>query len=124
MEPTIQKDDIVLVRYFSTDTQRDSVSYGDLVLYKAPAGSSKPLLKRVIAVGGDTIEVRSNQVFVNDRRVEEPYAQYINAEPSSFGPMTIPPDSVFVMGDNRDRSSDSRDYGPVPRENLLGEFVW
>jgi signal peptidase I len=77
------------------------------------------LIKRVIGLPGETIEVRNNQVVVDGAPIEEPYLPevFMADEP----PVTLGPDEVFVMGDNRNASFDSRRFGPIPLEDLIGE---
>lgn len=83
---------------------------------------NKDFIKRVIAIPGDTIEVRGGRVFVNGARLQEPYLER-NRDRSDFAPYTVPPDTYFMMGDNRANSQDSRSQavGPVPREKIVGK---
>ncbi len=106
------------------DPQRD-----DIVVFKYPLDPSKDYIKRVIGVAGDVVESRNKKLYVNHQRVEMPYGVYL--DPSiipggiqprdTFGPITVPPDSLFVMGDNRDNSSDSRFWGFVPLNAVRGK---
>lgn len=77
------------------------------------------LIKRVIAVGGDRLEIRDNRVMVNGLVLDEPYAQ-LGARMADLGPISIPEGHVWVMGDNRDNSRDSRRFGPVPVDTVVG----
>lgn len=92
-------------------------------------GLSSPesaLIKRVIAVGGQTIQIRDNTVFVDDVALDEPYVRAGSRMPD-FGPVTVPADHVFVMGDNRSASQDSRRFGPIPDSSIIGKAfvkVW
>lgn len=84
------------------------------------------LIKRVVAIGGDTIEIRNNRVFVNSNPVDEPYLRE-SVRMSAFGPEEIPTGHVFVMGDNRNQSEDSRRFGPIPESDIIGRAfirVW
>ena len=102
-------------------------SRGDVVVFTPPEpGEDKPYIKRVIGIPGDQIEVRDEGVYVNGTRLDEPYTggrentcgvgwQYCNGVV-----VTVPDGSVFVMGDNRTNSEDSRYFGPVPEENIIG----
>ncbi len=84
------------------------------------------LIKRVIAVGGETIEVRDNQVLVDGEAISEPYLRPGVVMPP-FGPVTVPAGEVFVMGDNRNQSEDSRRFGPIPVGDIIGRAfvrVW
>ena len=83
-------------------------------------------IKRVIAVGGDTIEIDRGVVILNGQPLDEPYVHPDSAMPR-FEPITIPPDHVFVMGDNRDVSQDSRVFGPIPHDEVVGRafvLIW
>jgi len=84
------------------------------------------LIKRVIAIGGDTIEIRGNAVFVNGDAVDESYLTRTVQMPD-FGPLEVPADYDFVMGDNRNQSEDSRRFGPIPVSSIIGRAfvrVW
>lgn len=99
---------------------------GDVVVFTPPApGEDKPYIKRVIGVPGDQIEVRDEGVYVNGTRLEE---DYIGGRESVCpmgweycGPITVPDGMVYVMGDNRTNSEDSRYFGPVPETNIIGK---
>lgn len=80
------------------------------------------LVKRVIGLGGEELEVRDNQVLIDGFAIEEPYLQPGTAMPD-FGPQTIPDGHLFMMGDNRNSSSDGRVFGPIPVEDVIGEAV-
>ncbi len=100
--------------------------YKDIIVFKYPGDPSKDYIKRVIGVPGDTVEIKNKMVFVNGKQLNEPYVQYTdNAHVSTMRdnmpPRVIPEDEYFVMGDNRDGSNDSRFWGNVPRENILGK---
>lgn len=104
--------------------------FGALVRHVAESlGLSSPdsaLIKRVIAVGGETIEIRQNQVFVDGVALDEPYVKEGSRMPR-YGPLTVPEGFVFVMGDNRSQSTDSRVFGPVPEDSIVGKAfvrVW
>jgi signal peptidase I len=92
-------------------------------------GLSSPdsaLIKRVIAVGGQTITIRDNTVYVDDVAIDEPYIRTGSRMPD-FGPVTVPDDHVFVMGDNRSASQDSRRFGPIAESTIIGKAfvkVW
>jgi len=103
---------------------------GDIVVFKYPADESRDFIKRIIAVGGDTVQVQDNRVKLNGRPIEEPYVRpgSIPAVPSGhcgylYGcePLVVPPGSYFVMGDNRDNSQDSRYWGFVRGEKIRGK---
>ena len=84
------------------------------------------LIKRVIAIGGDTVEIRDNTVSINGTATVEPYLM-TNVRMPDFGPLEIPADHIFVMGDNRNQSEDGRRFGPVPESSIIGKAfirVW
>ncbi len=83
--------------------------------------NQRDFIKRVVAVGGDTVQIKDQALYVNNVRKNEPYVRDHN--PSSmpdFGPVTVPPDQLFVMGDNRGDSQDSRYFGPIPKSSVVG----
>lgn len=95
---------------------------GDIVLFESVGGGEEVLIKRAVGLPGDTIEVRRGFLFVNGERRREPYVNdRTRTRQPPFGPVTVPEGHVFVMGDNRGNSSDSRVFGAVPEEDLIGE---
>ncbi len=135
MEPTLLVGDHILVSKFIygirvpfTDARwprfKDPKP-GDVIVFIWPKDRSKDFIKRVVAVGGDTVEVREKQVFVNGVPVENPHAHFfdnrINGRRGHYGPVQVPRDHLFVMGDNRDFSQDSRSWGFVPVQDVKGE---
>jgi signal peptidase I len=102
---------------------------GDVIVFIYPRERDKDFIKRVIAVAGQTLLVRGTTVIVDGKKVEDPNAHYTKREHVDFPertpdgkdvPYTVPPGHVFVMGDNRDESYDSRFWGPVPIEDIKG----
>jgi signal peptidase I len=83
---------------------------------------SDDLIKRVVAVGGDRLEIQDGRVYVDDVAIDEPYLPDGTFMPD-YGPITIPDGHVFLMGDNRSASSDSRVFGPVPESHIVGKAV-
>jgi signal peptidase I len=105
------------------------IDRGDIVVFRYPKDMTEVYLKRVAAVGGDRVEIRDSVVYINSRPVTEPYAVHRGSVYSRYEQMTpivVPQGKLFVLGDNRDNSSDSRDWGYVPVENVIGEplFVY
>ena len=91
-----------------------------------PTGGREDLIKRVIAVGGDTIQGHDGRVFVNGHKVAEPYLAP-GVITSDFGPITVPRGELFLMGDNREHSGDSRIFGPIPTSRVIGRaftVIW
>ena len=81
------------------------------------------LIKRVVGLGGETIEIRDNQMFVDGVILDEPYLQP-GVAMADFGPRTIADDELFMMGDNRNESSDGRVFGPIPADDVIGKAVF
>jgi len=127
MSPTLTRGDHVLV---------DKLAYGggggaaprrgDLVVFHAPR-SGEIMLKRVVALGGDTVALEDGALVVNGERQIEPYTDPDAIDSVYFGPARVAPRSVFVLGDNRADSTDSRAFGFVPNTDLIGRArarVW
>ena len=107
-----------------------AVHRGDIVALWSPEDPRIRLVKRVVGLPGETLELRHRDLYINDQKIDEPYVIHIDSQEvgrrDNFGPIRIPPDHFFLMGDNRDNSNDSRFWGLVPRENLIGKplFVY
>lgn len=131
MEPTILIGDHI---YASKRTYRSRAPRrGDLVVYRYPRDPSQEFVGRVAAVGGERIEIRDKQLFVNGQAVNEPYVVHTDPETIPAGlaadpfqkrdqmpPFVVPEGSCFVLGDNRDNSNDSRFWGPVDNTLITG----
>ena len=97
---------------------------GDIVILERPDDSGTvPLVKRIIGLEGETVELRDDGVYINGQRLAEPYLDTTSmcAGQPSCGPFAVPEDHVFVLGDNRSNSRDSPDFGPVPVGNIIGK---
>jgi signal peptidase I len=106
-----------------------TIHRGDIIVFRYPKNLSETFLKRVTALGGDRLEIKNGVLYVNSQPVKEPYAVHhapVHSPDESWGPTVVPEGKLFVMGDNRDNSSDSRDWGFVPMSNVIGEplFVY
>lgn len=138
MLPTLQIGDHILVNKFlyglrlpyPIDTmvvQWGQPERGDIVVFVFPRDPSKDFIKRVVAVPGDTVEIRHKQIYINGTQADDPYATFADEERESpgprdnLGPMEVPPHKLFVMGDNRDRSHDSRFWGFVDLDDVKGK---
>jgi signal peptidase I len=110
---------------------------GDVVVFKYPEEPERDFIKRVIGLPGETVEVKEKKVYINGTALDEPYAHYLQPPSSTshldevtsldvrerYGPVTVPPESYFVMGDNRDNSQDSRYWGFLPRSYIKGKAL-
>jgi len=113
---------------------RRNISRGDIIAFRPPpeANNNTPFVKRVIGVPGDTVEIKDRLLYLNGELQDEPYKIHVNAPAGgsgsgeNYGPKTVPPDNYFVMGDNRDNSLDSRFWGFVTRDSIIGKplFVY
>lgn len=148
MEDTLEINDRVLVNKLAY--RIGSIDRGHVVVFDDPRGTSEAdepflgalvrnvaeavglstprseFIKRVIGLPGETVEVRDNTVFVDGTALYEPYVRPGSVMPD-FGPVTVPADEVFVMGDNRSASQDSRFFGPIPQEDIVGRafvIIW
>lgn len=92
---------------------------GDIVVFRYPQQPEKDFIKRIIAIPGDTIEIRAGRVLLNGRLLDEPYAR--DGATYEMSPRVVPPGQYFVLGDNRPNSSDSHVWGFVPADNLIGK---
>jgi signal peptidase I len=153
MERTILVGDHLLVNKFAFAPRLPALAKflpyrnvhpGDIVVFKKPGDDVNPgnvLVKRAVAQGGDVVQVKDKQLFVDGKPEERASIQHIDPETypdhpgipdmarrrDQFGPFTVPPNSFFGMGDNRDNSLDSRYWGAIPRANIFGRpviFYW
>ena len=125
MERTLLVGDRVLV-----NKRNRSAHVGDIVVFKRPPGEEaaaiKDLIKRVIATEGQTVEAHNGKLFVNGRQLSEPYLAK-GTETVMEGSVTVPKGDVWVMGDNRTQSRDSRFFGPIKKSSIIGHAyfrVW
>lgn len=122
MQPTLYERDFVLVN--KVGYKLDTPQRGDVIVFRYPPNpETTPYIKRVIGLPGDTVRIMDGKVYVNDQAITEPY---IAAPPDYNGQWLVNEDELFVLGDNRNNSSDSHHWGMVPLENVIGkaEFVY
>lgn len=139
MIPTLQIGDHILVNKLSYGVRIpflehylasfQKVQRGDVIVFIFPEDRSKDFIKRVIGVAGDSVEVRDKRIYINGKQVDDPHAHFEGGDPQSpglpsrdgYGPRVVPENQIFVMGDNRDRSYDSRFWGFVNLEDVRGK---
>ena len=139
MEPTLEIGDHILVNKFIFGVKIPFTSWnllplqkpkqGDVVVFIYPNDRDKDFIKRVAAVEGDTVQIINKKLHVNGAPVPDPHAVFKETGPlaaaiqkgDNFGPVRVPPEKIFVLGDNRDRSLDSRFWGFVPVEDVRGK---
>lgn len=118
MEPSLHDAEFVVVNrlaYRWAEPRR-----GDIVVFRFPLDLQRRFIKRIIGLPGDTIRVEAGQVYVNGQLLEEPY---IAAQPRYTGQWEVGEQEVFVLGDNRNNSSDSQNWGMLPVEDILGKAI-
>jgi signal peptidase I len=102
----------------------EPIQRGDIVVFRYPRDPQKSFIKRVVGVAGDRIRIVEGRVLVNDRMLEEDYVPAAYADRLSYSEVVVPPGSFFVLGDHRNLSRDSRDFGPVDASYIYGKAVF
>jgi signal peptidase I len=123
MDPNFQDGEFLLtdkVTYRFRSPQR-----GDVIVFKAPLAEGEEYIKRIIGLPGETVSIRNNEIYINDKAIKEKYiGPFIVTDGNAFLPegatVTVPAESYFVLGDNRSHSSDSRAWGFVPKKDING----
>jgi signal peptidase I len=118
MEPSFQSGQLILVNRLAY--RIGEPLRGDVIVFNFPRNPTQEYIKRLIGLPGDHIEVRDGQVLVNNIPIDEPY---IAAAPRYTGEWTIPEEQYFVLGDNRNNSSDSHSWGMVPADFVIGKAL-
>ncbi len=116
MEPNLHTDQRLVVEKISY--RFHAPRRGDIVVFRVPGRGNELLIKRVVGLPGETIEFREGVVYINGQPLDEPYVVYRSRD--KRGPLTIPPLHVYVLGDNRSASNDSRIFGPIHFNNIVG----
>jgi len=130
MSPAIEIGDHIVVN--KKAFEKHSPKRGDIVVFQYPVDPSQDFIERVVGLPGEILEMRNKKVFVNNRLLEEPYVRHTDPHiipaqvgpRDNFGPITVPDNSLFVMGDNRDESFDSRFWGFVDASALKGRALY
>ena len=102
----------------------EPIERGDIVVFRYPRDLSKSYIKRVIGMAGDHVRIDDGAVYVNGRRIMEPYVPILYADLRSYPEIVVPQHSYFLLGDHRTMSDDSRDFGPVSEEFIYGKAVF
>jgi signal peptidase I len=140
MEPTLLVGDYLLVNKFIygiripyTNIRMlpfEKPQRGDVIVFIFPEDPSKDFIKRVIGTEGEKVQIIDNKIYVNDKQISDPWGYFSGREPEwylermeNYGPVIVPKDSLFVMGDNRDDSEDSRFWGFLPLKDVLGKAL-
>jgi len=119
MEPTLRNGEFVIVNKLAYRFGLPTI--GDVIVFHYPRDPEQEYIKRVIGLAGDQVKISNGQVMVNGQAISEPY---IAAAPRYDSEWSVPDGSLFVLGDNRNNSSDSHNWGPVPMENVIGKALF
>jgi signal peptidase I len=122
MMPTLEDQERVFINKFVY--KLEAINRGDVVVFHYPRDVSKSYIKRVIAVADDRVRIDNGIVYVNDERWPEPYVPDKYWDARSYPETVVPKHSYFVLGDHRNLSDDSRDFGPVDKEYIYGKAVF
>ena len=146
MEPTLVPGDYILVNKFIYGVRLPYMNTplltynepkrGDIIVFIYPKDPSKDFIKRVIGMPGETVQVINGKIYIDNSPIDDPWGYFDKTEPpgfiatvENFGPVTVPENSLFVMGDNRNNSEDSRFWGALPLNDVVGKafiiyFSW
>jgi signal peptidase I len=124
MMPALTDQERIFINKFTYRFGTGNIERGDLVVFFFPLDHTKSYIKRVIGLPGDTIQVDNGTVYLNGDLLNEPYVPDLYRDKVSLGPVTVPPDNYFVLGDHRSSSNDSRAWGTVDRKYIYGKAVF
>jgi signal peptidase I len=122
MQPLLHDDERIIVNKFLYRFQ--SIERGDIVVFWYPRDPSVSFIKRVVALPGDTVEIRHGALYVNSRQVEESYVASRFKDDDSYPPTEVKRGYYFVLGDHRNSSNDSRNWGDVPEKYIYGKAMF
>ncbi len=122
MMPTLQDQERVFINKFVY--KLEPIERGDVIVFRYPRDPAKSYIKRVVAVAGDSVQIQAGVVYVNGERLHEDYVPRMYEDVRSYPGVIVPPHSYFVLGDHRNLSNDSRDFGPVDEEFIYGKAVF
>ncbi len=124
MMPGLTDQERIFINKYTYKLGAGSINREDLVVFHYPNDPSQSYIKRIIGVPGDTVEIRNGVVYVNDKKLDEPYVPPEYRDGVPMGKETVPPDYYFVLGDHRSSSNDSRVWGFVGRKAIYGKAVF
>jgi signal peptidase I len=122
MMPTLQDQERVFINKFVY--KLEPIERGDVIVFRYPRDPAKSYIKRVVALAGDRVRIEDGLVFVNDHQLREPYVPEAYEDGRSYPETAVPPHTYFVLGDHRNLSNDSRDFGPVDEDFIYGKAVF
>jgi signal peptidase I len=119
MAPALNDGDLIII-----DRKPAKLERGDIVIFLYPEDPVKSYIKRIVGLPNETIDIREGKVFINGQPLLEPYINpELDRSSRNLAPVTLAADSYFVIGDNRDNSSDSRIWGPLKRSFIYGKYT-
>jgi signal peptidase I len=125
MEPNFYEGEFVLVNKLAF--RLGEPHRGEVVVFHNPDNTNEDYIKRIVGLPGDQVEVIGDSILINGQELPQPFVHNLNPEGTYYGPIVVPESSLFVMGDNRPRSSDSRAIGPISEDLVVGKAwlrVW
>jgi signal peptidase I len=122
MEPGLEDQERIFINKLAY--RWESISRGDIIVFRYPRDPHKSFIKRVIGLPGDRIRIAFGHVYLNGKPVAEAYVPEDFLDTKSYPEITVPPNSYYVLGDHRTMSNDSRDFGPVARSYIYGKAVF
>jgi signal peptidase I len=120
MAPTLANRDRLIVNKFTYQVSAPRI--GDIVMFYYPLNPDEAFVKRIIAEEGDSVRIAAGHVFVNERPIDDSYVSPAYRSHENYGPVTVRPGYYFVLGDHRNDSSDSREWGLVPKKYIVGKI--
>ena len=122
MQPTLFTGERVMVNKLAFDIGKPKT--GEIIVFRSPQVPSQDWIKRVIGLPGETVSIRNNNVYINGKLYPEPFLKY--RQSTNYGPETVPQGDLFVLGDNRPISDDSRIFGMLPQSRITGQafVIW
>src|SRR6266487_4286645 len=121
MMPSLDDEERIFINKFVYHIE--PIQHGDIIVFRYPRDPAKSFIKRVIGVAGDHVRIDGGRVYLNNKLVAEDYVPRAYEDNGSYPEVVVPPDSYFVLGDHRNLSRDSRDFGPVDATYIYGKAV-